>query len=62
MNFLKLAQICHGKVINPQNFIINHLEINSAKINYGDVFIAIKGKNKDGHDFIKDAIKKEPKG
>ena len=62
MNFLKLAQICHGKVINPQNFIINHLEINSAKINYGDVFIAIKGKNKDGHDFIKDAIKKGAKG
>lgn len=33
-------------------------ETNSNKVKKGDTFIAIKGKNNDGHDYINDAIKK----
>lgn len=33
------------------------IKIDSRKVNEGDTFIAIKGINKDGHDYIEDAIK-----
>lgn len=32
------------------------IKIDSRKVNKGDTFVAIKGNNHDGHDFIKDAI------
>ena len=32
------------------------IETNSAKINRGDIFVAVVGNKVDGHDFIKDAI------
>lgn len=34
------------------------VSIDSRKIEPGDLFIAIKGENFDGHDFVKDALKK----
>lgn len=34
-----------------------NLEVNSKKVKKGDTFVAIKGENRDGHDFIKEAIK-----
>ena len=37
---------------------IKDIVIDSRKLKKGDLFIAIKGKNYDGHDFIEDAILK----
>ena len=34
------------------------VSIDTRKIEEGDLFIAIKGENFDGHDFVKDALKK----
>ena len=33
-------------------------ETNSQKVKVGDIFVALKGKYYDGHDFIEDAINK----
>ena len=38
---------------------INNASINSKEIKKNDIFFAIKGKNKDGNLFIKEAFKKE---
>ena len=35
-----------------------NIKIDSRKIEYGDIFVAIKGTTVDGHDFIKSAIEK----
>ena len=40
---------------------INKIEYDSKKINDGDVFVAIKGFNEDGHDYINEAIEKGAK-
>jgi UDP-N-acetylmuramoyl-L-alanyl-D-glutamate--2,6-diaminopimelate ligase len=37
---------------------ISGIKYDSRKINHGDMFVAVKGENFDGHDFIADAIKK----
>ncbi|MFT4417098.1 UDP-N-acetylmuramoyl-L-alanyl-D-glutamate--2,6-diaminopimelate ligase [Fredinandcohnia humi] len=39
------------------HFDIKGISDNSSKINPGDLFVAIKGYQKDGHDFIDEAIK-----
>ena len=64
MNLDELIKIISGKIILEINLsgIKNHdikikqIEIDSRKITPGDVFIAIKGNNFDGHDFIDQAI------
>ncbi len=38
------------------NWKCNKIEIDSRKVKPGCLFLALKGKNLDGHDFIKDAI------
>ena len=38
--------------------IVSSFSIDSRTITYGDVFVCIKGKNYDGHAFIKDCLKK----
>ena len=38
-----------------EDVIISGINTNSEKISPGDLFIAIKGKEYDGHNFIKDA-------
>ena len=43
-------------------FQIKGISIDSRSIKKGDLFIAIKGDNFDGHDFIKDAIKSGASG
>lgn len=40
---------------------INNLDSDSRKISEGDMFVAIKGFDVDGHDYIKDAIAKGAK-
>lgn len=46
-----------GKLIGklPERFI--SFKIDSREINKGDIFVALKGANFDGHDFVNDAIK-----
>ncbi len=46
-----------GKLVQGENIIINNISINTRTINNGDFFIAIKGENFDGHDFVVDAYK-----
>ena len=42
------------------DFLIN-IKTNSKLIEKGDIFVAIKGENFDGHDYIKEAIEKGAK-
>lgn len=48
-----------GQIINGanENQKIRKIQIDSRKVSKNDLFIAIQGKNFDGHDFIEDAIK-----
>lgn len=57
MNLSKLAEITNGKIYNNQNITIKNIKIDSNQITEGDLFIAIIGQNKDGHDYIESAIK-----
>ena len=58
MNSDVLLQIVDGKYLNKgTKRKINEIKIDSRKINKNDVFIALKGSNFDGHDYVKDAIK-----
>ncbi|HEX9917435.1 MAG TPA: UDP-N-acetylmuramoyl-L-alanyl-D-glutamate--2,6-diaminopimelate ligase [candidate division Zixibacteria bacterium] len=45
------------KTYGDTDFDINKIEYNSTKIKPGDLFVAIKGFQTDGHNFINDAIK-----
>lgn len=58
--FLKelLHDIKYKVTANIENININNIEYDSRNIKQGDLFIAIKGENVDGHDFINDAIDK----
>ena len=44
------------KVYNIQEKTINNIKIDSRNINENDLFIAIRGKNIDGHNYVLDAI------
>ena len=44
------------KVLGSLDIEINHLQIDSRKVSKGDLFVAIKGTQLDGHDFISGAI------
>ena len=43
---------------NKKNIYFEGVSINSKSIKKNNLFVAIKGKKKDGHDFLKEAIKK----
>ncbi len=49
-------------VKGDQNFRIKSISIDSRSIKKGDLFIAIKGDNFDGHDFIGNAVKSGASG
>ncbi|HIQ90197.1 MAG TPA: UDP-N-acetylmuramoyl-tripeptide--D-alanyl-D-alanine ligase [Candidatus Coprosoma intestinipullorum] len=57
MNLSKLAEITNGKIYNNQTINIKNIKIDSNQITEGDLFIAIIGQSKDGHDYIESAIK-----
>jgi len=60
MNILisELENILSSKVINMNNLVsIDGVSIDSRTIKTDELFIAIKGDNHDGHQFINDAIK-----
>lgn len=58
MNILEILKITKGTLINKinLNLKINKFKINSKEIKKGDCYIAIIN-TKDGHEYIKDAIK-----
>ena len=43
---------------NYNRFNFNNVSINSKQVNFKSLFFAIKGKRKDGHNFVKEAIAK----
>ena len=54
-----IVKATHGILINEKRSIrLKGISINSRTLKRGDLFIAIQGQNFDGHDFIKDVIKK----
>ncbi|MEG1996057.1 MAG: Mur ligase domain-containing protein [Oscillospiraceae bacterium] len=60
MNNLKLNQIINavgGKCESSEQIEINDVCIDTRKLKKGCLYIAIKGENFDGHDFITQAIK-----
>lgn len=60
MNTSLLLEVVEGKLLNEGiKRKIKDIKIDSKKINKGDVFIALKGNNYDGHDYIKDALKRK---
>ncbi len=61
MDLLELVEICQGEVIKgdlDKYKKIRNLKLDSQKIKKNDLFIALKGKRFDGHDFILEAINK----
>ncbi len=58
-NNLKYNSTIIKKVLNnKKHYFFDGVSINSKKIKNHNLFIAIKGKNKDGHNFLNEAIKK----
>ncbi len=58
-NVNELLEASGGRLINGrENLVIKGISINSRTIKKGQAFIAIKGNNFDGHNFIEEAIKK----
>lgn len=58
MNIEEIISITSGVIENSyKNISIDNIRIDSRKVKKNDLFICIKGKNYDGHNFIKEAIK-----
>ena len=55
----ELVEATKGRLISQvENTIIRGISIDTRTIHHQDAFIAIKGNNFDGHDFIDEAVKK----
>ena len=57
MNLFKLADISKGRLFGA-SLNINGFSIDTRSIKNNDLFIALKGENFDGHEFISEAISK----
>ena len=57
MNLSQLANISNGKLIG-KSIDFNGFSIDSRSINLNEVYIALKGKNFDGHEFLSEAQSK----
>lgn len=57
MNLEELSKIINGTLVNKKNILIKDIKIDSKQVKKNDLFICIKGKTLDGHDFINEAIK-----
>ncbi|BBA85174.1 UDP-N-acetylmuramyl pentapeptide synthase [endosymbiont of Sipalinus gigas] len=58
LNLYKISEIVNGELLNcNKNILILTYSINSREIKNNCIFIAFKGKNFDGHEFIQDSIK-----
>ncbi|MDI6766563.1 MAG: UDP-N-acetylmuramoyl-L-alanyl-D-glutamate--2,6-diaminopimelate ligase [Bacteroidota bacterium] len=52
----KMFRTLYGQKLPTQDIDISHIQYDSRKIRFGDLFIAIHGKESDGHTFIEQAI------
>lgn len=54
-----VIRLCHGKLLNgDKDIVLKNFCIDTRKIQEGDVYVAIRGENHDGHDFYQEAIAK----
>ena len=58
MTLNEVIKIVNGKTKLNSNEEIKRIKTDTRKIEKGDVFIALKGKNYDGNSFVEEAIKK----
>jgi len=59
MNFQELIAFCEPmSVSGPEPDIMGKLRQDSREIEFGDIFIAVKGTKSDGHNFIDEAIER----
>ena len=58
MTLNELIKLIDGKTSIDSEKNIRKIKTDTRKIKKGDIFIALKGSNYDGHDFIEDAIRK----
>jgi len=57
-----LIKATNGKLLQgKENLVVSGVSTDSRTIKSGELFIALKGLNYNGHEFIKDAIKKKAK-
>lgn len=63
MKVRELITIIEGHSSSPKKSLereIKEVRIDSRQVKKGDVFLALKGKEKDGHDYVREVIKKKP--
>ena len=58
MTLKDVIKIVNGKASINDDYEIKGIKTDSRKINKGDLFIALKGKNYNGNDFVIDALEK----
>jgi len=59
MTVSEIARIANGRMLNVKyDLPVRGIKIDSRNVEKGDLFIALKGKYKDGHDFIPQAIER----
>ena len=62
VNLSELLSVTNGIVLNNKvsDKSFNDISINSKEVQKGALFIALKGKKYDGHDYLNEVIKKKP--
>lgn len=58
MTLNELVKIINGKTNLASDERINIIKTDTRKVKKGDIFIALKGKKYDGHNYVEEAIKK----
>ena len=58
MTLNEIIDVVNGETELNSDEEIKDIKTDTRKINKGDIFIALKGKNYDGHDYVNEAIKK----
>lgn len=58
MTLNEVIKIVNGKTNLNSEEEINEIKTDTRKINKGDIFVALNGKNYDGHEFIGEALRK----
>lgn len=53
----EIAKICNARITGNPAAIITGFSIDTRTIKPGDLFVALKGENQDGHRFVEAAIK-----
>ena len=58
MYLSEIIKVINGKSSLDEDIKIKDIKTDTRKLNKGDIFIALKGKNYDGHEYVDEAIKK----